>query len=177
MPDLTPKQARFVEEYLIDLNATQAAIRAGYSAKNADKIGSEVLGKTRVAEAVAEAQAARSERAEITQDMVLRELGLLGFSNMLDYVEVQKDGTAYVDLSELTRDQAAAITEATVEEYTEGRGEDARNVKRVKIKLADKKGALVDIGKHLGMFDDKLRLTDADGNKLEFTVNLVKPKE
>ncbi len=70
MSDLTPKQARFVEEYLLDLNATQAAIRAGYSARNADKIGSELLGKTRVAEAVKAAQQARTERTEITQDEV-----------------------------------------------------------------------------------------------------------
>ena len=71
---LTPKQARFVEEYLLDLNATQAAIRAGYSARNADKIGPELLGKTRVAEAVKAAQQARSGRTEITQDEVIQGL-------------------------------------------------------------------------------------------------------
>ncbi len=71
---LTPRQARFVEEYLIDLNATQAAIRAGYSAKNADKIGPELLGKTRVAEAIAKAQAKRSERIAISQDDVVKGL-------------------------------------------------------------------------------------------------------
>ncbi len=71
---MTPKQKLFVEEYLIDLNATQAAIRAGYSARNADKIGSELLGKTRVAEAVKAAQQARSERTEITQDEVIQGL-------------------------------------------------------------------------------------------------------
>ncbi len=71
---LTPRQARFVDEYLIDLNATQAAIRAGYSAKNADKIGPELLGKTRVAEAIAKAQAKRSERIAISQDDVVRGL-------------------------------------------------------------------------------------------------------
>ncbi len=71
---LTPRQARFVDEYLIDLNATQAAIRAGYSANNADKIGPELLGKTRVAEAIQEAQAKRSERIAISQDDVVRGL-------------------------------------------------------------------------------------------------------
>ncbi len=74
MSDLTPRQARFVEEYLLDLNATQAAIRAGYSARNADKIGPELLGKTRVAEAVKAAQQARSGRTEITQDEVIQGL-------------------------------------------------------------------------------------------------------
>ncbi len=71
---LTPRQARFVEEYLVDLNATQAAIRAGYSARNADKIGPELLGKTRVAEAVKAAQQARTERTGITQDEVIQGL-------------------------------------------------------------------------------------------------------
>ncbi len=68
---LTPKQQRFVEEYLIDLNATQAAIRAGYSKKNADKIGSQLLGKTRVAASIREAQEKRTRRTEITADYVL----------------------------------------------------------------------------------------------------------
>jgi phage terminase small subunit len=71
---LTAKQARFVEEYLIDLNATQAAVRAGYSARNADKIGPELLGKTRVAEAIKAAQQTRSDRTGITQDEVIRGL-------------------------------------------------------------------------------------------------------
>ena len=71
---LTAKQARFVEEYLIDLNATQAAIRAGYSARNADKIGPELLGKTRVAAAIQDAKETRSERTGITQDEVIQGL-------------------------------------------------------------------------------------------------------
>ncbi len=71
---LTPRQARFVEEYLIDLNATQAARRAGYSSNNADKIGSRLVGESRVAEAIAEAQAKRSERVTVSQDDVVRGL-------------------------------------------------------------------------------------------------------
>ncbi len=71
---LTPKQARFVEEYLIDLNATQAAIRAGYSAKTANEQGAQLLAKLSIREAVAEAQAIRSKRTEITQDEVIQGL-------------------------------------------------------------------------------------------------------
>jgi hypothetical protein len=71
---LTPKQERFVAEYLLDLNATAAARRAGYSAPNADKIGPELLGKTRVREAIQTAQAARAERTQLTQDWVVRQL-------------------------------------------------------------------------------------------------------
>ncbi len=71
---LTAKQQLFIEEYLVDLNATQAAIRAGYSARNADKIGPELLGKTRVAEAIKVAQQGRSDRTGITQDEVIQGL-------------------------------------------------------------------------------------------------------
>ncbi len=74
MSDLTPKQARFVEEYLLDLNATQAAIRAGYSKKTANEQGAQLLAKLSIREAVAEAQAIRSKRTEITQDEVIQGL-------------------------------------------------------------------------------------------------------
>lgn len=71
---LTPKQERFVQEYLVDLNATAAAKRAGYSAKNADKIGSELLGKTRVSQAIQDAIKQRNQRTEIDQDYVIGKL-------------------------------------------------------------------------------------------------------
>ncbi len=74
MSDLTPKQARFVEEYLLDLNATQAAIRAGYSKKTANEQGAQLLAKLSIRQAVAEAQAIRSKRTEITQDEVIEGL-------------------------------------------------------------------------------------------------------
>ncbi len=74
MSDLTPKQAGFVEEYLIDLNATQAAIRAGYSKKTANEQGAQLLAKLSIRQAVAEAQAIRSKRTAITQDEVIQGL-------------------------------------------------------------------------------------------------------
>ena len=147
----TPKQRKFVSEYLIDLNATQAAIRAGYSKKNADKIGSQLLGKTRVAEAITKRQSQLAQKAEITQEKVAAEYAKLAFSNMLDYITVGADGYAYIDLSKLNRDQASAIQEITVDEYVDGRGEDAREVKKVKLKLTDKRAALDSISKMLGL--------------------------
>ncbi len=74
---MTPKQAAFVEEYLIDLNSTQAAIRAGYSAKTAEWIGPQLLGKTHVAAEVAKRMEDRSKRTEITQDRVLTDIELI----------------------------------------------------------------------------------------------------
>jgi len=150
------RQKRFAGEYIIDLNATQAAIRAGYSVKTAGAKGFELLKIVEISAAITSALEKRAKRTEITQDMVVKELARLGFNNMLDYIQVTPGGDAYIDLSKLTRDQAAAITEITVDEYAEGRGDEARLVKKVKIKLADKKGPLELLGKHLGMFREKL---------------------
>jgi phage terminase small subunit len=150
MAELNARQQRFVDEYLIDLNATQAAIRAGYSKDTAAVIGAENLRKPNIAAIIAERQSKIAQKSEITQERVLNEYAKLGFLNMQDYIKVQSDGSAYIDLSRLTREQAAAIQEITVDEYTEGRGEDTRDVKRVKVKLYDKKGALDSICKMLG---------------------------
>ena len=170
MAGLTPKQERFCEEYLVDLNASAAARRAGYSKDTAGAIGNENLTKPEIASRVAELRQARSERVQVDSDRVLRELCLLGFSNMADFLRNQEDGTAFLDFSMLTRDQAAAIQEFVVDEYMEGKGEDARPVKKTKFKLADKKSALVEIGRHLGMFDDKLRLMGGDGGPLNVII-------
>jgi phage terminase small subunit len=154
---LTPKQARFVQEYLIDLNAAQAAIRAGYSAKTARVIGHEILTKPDIAAAIEKAMAERAERTRLTADWVVEELRKLAGANMLDYMKSTPQGDPYLDFSALTRDQGAALHEVTVEDYVEGRGEDARAVKRVKFRLHDKQVALVSLGRHLGIFDQKAR--------------------
>jgi len=108
-----------------------------------------------------ELRAGIEKRTEITVDRVLNELALLGFANMLDYVRITDGGEPFINLSDLTREQAAAISETLVEDYFEGRGEDARQVRKVKIKFYDKRAALEAIGKHLGMFKDVLDHTGA----------------
>jgi phage terminase small subunit len=74
---LTDKQKRFVKEYLIDSNATQACIRAGYSKKNADKIGPELLGNSRVREAVDKAQQKQSDKLQITAESIINDLSYI----------------------------------------------------------------------------------------------------
>lgn len=140
---LTEKQKRFVAEYLVDLNATQAAIRAGYSKKNADKIGHELLGKTRVSDAIQEAMNERSSRTEITQDMVIQELAAIGFSRATDYVRIQDGIVLIKDTDGLTDAQKSAI--ASIEDGKYG----------AKVRLHDKVRALEKLGEHLGMFHGK----------------------
>ncbi|QNQ39402.1 terminase small subunit [Brucella intermedia] len=152
---LTPKQEAFVAQYLLDLNATQAAIRAGYSEKTATEQGSRLLTNVKVQEAIAKGQNKTAAKLEITKERIVEELAKIGFSNMLDYMRAGTDGDPYLDFSSLTREQAAALAEVTVEDFKDGRGEDARDVRRIKFKLHDKKGALVDLAKMLGFMVEK----------------------
>lgn len=147
---MTPRRRRFVDEYLVDLNAAAAARRCGLS----DITGYpyRLLKDPEVAAAIAAGMAERSRRTAITADAVLGELARIGFSNMLDYMTPGEDGDLFVDLARLDRARAAAIAEVTVEDFKDGRTKDAREVRRVKFKLLDKRAALVDIGRHLGMF-------------------------
>ena len=152
---LTLKQQIFVREYLKNPNASQAALVAGYSKKTAPWIGQALLQKGYIIEALGNISAKVEDKLAISVERVLAEYAKLGFVNMADFIEVQRDGTAYCDLSRLTRDQAAAIQEINTEEYVEGKGEDSRPVRKVKIKLHDKKGSLDSIARHLQMFVDR----------------------
>lgn len=154
---LTPKQAQFVREYLIDLNATQAAIRAGYSAKTAEWIGPQLLTKSHVASAVGAAQQKRGEKTGVTAERVVQEIARLAF---FDPRKLLKSDGEPVPLQELDDDTAAAI--AGVETATERqRGEEGVTVIR-KYKIADKNSALEKLAKHLGIYElDNHQKTDA----------------
>lgn len=170
MAKLTAKQQRFCDEYLIDLNATQAAIRAGYSEKNADKIGSELLGKTRVAEYIQERKLDRVKRTEITQDMVLRELAIIAFSNAADYASVIEK-QAMIEVDGLTVPMVDAdgnkVMYRTVEpvltaDLTEEQKKALSVIKKgrdgFEVKPYDKVKALELLGKHLGMWTEKIEM-------------------
>ena len=148
---LTPRQKLFVDEYLIDLNATQAAIRAGYSPNNADKIGSELLGKTRVSDAISKAMAERSRRTGINQDRILMELAKIALVNPENVVDF--DEATILD-SALPED-LAAVASVKVKRFPTKEGE---GIER-EIKFYDKTKALDLAGRHLGMFKDKLEVS------------------
>ena len=150
---MTKKQKRFVEEYLIDLNATQAAIRAGYSPATAKEIGCENLTKPNIAAAISQAMAERSKRTGINQDRVLQELARIGFAKITDVVDPE---TAKIK-SDASDDDLACIQSIKIKPNEFGTERE--------VKLYDKKSALVDLGKHLGLFKDKLELNgDMDLN-------------
>ena len=120
-----------------------------------------------VAQRIQELRDIAAARTTITSARILEEIAKIGFANMMDYVKIQEDGSGYIDLKDMDRDKAAAISEIVVDEYVEGRGEDARQVKRVRLKLHDKRAALVDMGKHLGMFSQRVEVTGKDGGPIQ----------
>jgi phage terminase small subunit len=160
---LTAKQQAFVNEYTVDLNATQAAIRAGYSEDTAQVIGSENLSKPLVSEAIQVALDLRAERTRITADRVLVEVAKLGFSNIKD---IFTESGQLKNLSSIPDELAAAIQ--SVEVVTRKvSGSEANEVEYVhKIKMADKKASLELLGKHLKLFADRTEITGADGKDL-----------
>jgi len=172
---MTPKQKLFVEEYLVDLNATQAAIRAGYSPKWANKQAHTLIDKNRqIAKAIQEALAEREKRTEITSDMVLRELARIAFSDTRNLY--REDGSMKLP-HELDDDTAASLAGVdTFEETSEGM---VIGYTR-KVKRWDKAKALELLGKHLGMFTEKRELTGPNGSPLhppQLVVNFVKPEQ
>jgi phage terminase small subunit len=158
----TAKQQAFIHAYLTSFDATKAAIAAGYSRRSAVAQASQQLHNPKVSNEITRLMTLKLKKIDVTTDHVIAEIARLGFSNMADYIEVQPDGSAAINLLKLSREQTAAIQEITVDEYTEGRGEDARQVKRVKFKLADKKGPLELLGKHLKLFAERIEVTQVD---------------
>jgi phage terminase small subunit len=168
--ELTAKQRAFVREYLIDLNATQAAIRAGYSEATAKDIGCENLAKPNIKSAIEAAMKIRSERTDITADRVLKELAKIGFSDLRKAVrwdsslvteEDNPDGGDVAVIKRIVTNQVTLVASDDLDDDTAmAISEISQNAAGgVKIKLHDKRAALVDIGRHLGMFTDKLQVS------------------
>lgn len=146
---MTNKQARFIEEYLVDLNATQAAIRAGYSPNTANEQGAQLLAKLSIKDAIDKAMAERSARTGINQDRVVRELARIAFVKITDVAN--SDGTIKQDASD---DDLACIESLKVKTSDSDTGYMAER----EVKLASKMKALELLGKHLGMWNDKLNI-------------------
>lgn len=170
---LTPKQQRFVEEYLFDLNATQAATRAGYSARTAEWQGPQLLGKPHVAAAVAAGKASRSERTKIDADWVLRTLAEEKTADLSELFDDQGQVRPVKDWPMVFR-RGVVVGIESFEEYA-GRGAEREAIGMVrKIKLADRTRHLELIGRHVDVqaFRDAHALTGPNGAPLAVTVDL-----
>lgn len=158
MAKLTDKQQRFVDEYLIDLNATQAAIRAGYSVRTANEQGAQNLAKLSIQDAISKKMAARSRRTGVNAERVVLELAKVAFAKMTDIVDSK--GKIKEDASP---DDLACIESI---KYKESDNEYGGSVER-EVKIASKLKALELLGKHLGMWSDKFNVTVEKSEKLD----------
>ena len=174
---LAPKHARFVAEYVVDLNATQAAIRAGYSPKTATVQGPRLLRNARILSAISEKAQRVLEKADVTVDRVVQELALLGFADMRNYLRFDPNGSVYLDWTHMPEHATRVIQEIVQDEYVEGKGEDARLVKRTKFKLYPKTPALDLLAKYLGMLVQKHEHSGPGGVPIEpkVIVNFIRP--
>lgn len=158
MSELTAKQRAFVFEYLKDFNATAAYQRAGYAStgKAAESASSRLLSNVKVGEAIREAQQKLAIKAEVKREEVLAELMILGFSDIGQIMDFSGTEPKLRPANEISAAGRRMIKSVKVKRYFEGAGENAREVEVTEFSLWDKKGALELLGKHIGLFPNKV---------------------
>ena len=162
---LTAKQKMFCKEYIIDLNASQAVLRAGYKTKKPNIMGAENLSKPIIKNEIKRLMKGRVEKLDLDADMVLKELMKLGFSNIQNLYDKNGD---LLPIHKLPEDVAATITEVTEDQINEV------TVRR-KYKIASKAESLKPLGKHLKLFPNKHEVSGPGGEPI-VTVN-IDPKD
>lgn len=161
---LNDKQRRFAAEYLIDLNATQAAIRAGYSSRSAHVQAHELLKNPKIQTLVQDGKNRRAAKLEITADRVLKEIARLAFADHRNFFAA--DG-GLKPIHELDDDTAASLAGFEVEDVRIGSGEGAEFVRTRKIKTYDKTRSLEQLGKYMKLFTEKHEHSGPDGAPLQ----------
>lgn len=182
---LTPKQELFVKEYLIDLNATQAALRAGYSEKTARQIGQENLSKPAIMQEIQKNMNVRAERVEISADRVLQELGAIAFHDVNDVVyvdtrdyisgwkEVKKETETEPEVKEPILDVAQMVIVKDLSELTPLQRKSIASIKQgkegIEIKFHDKIKAMELLGKHMKLFADQVEHSGSIQNTVDLS--------
>ena len=159
--EITDKMRQFVDEYLIDLNATQAAIRAGYSEATAQEQSSQLLDRPDIRELVEQRQKDRIDRTQLSQDLTVNELKTIAFSDVADFVIVKEGGVIEQrPFNELKKEQTRCVKKIkqTVRTAQSSDGSILHQTATLEIELHDKLKALELLGRHLGMFNDSIRL-------------------
>jgi len=178
---LTPKQELFCQEYLKDLNATQAAIRAKYSEKTANVQGPRLLVNVSVAKRIAELKGKRDERTKLTQDWIIKELKLIGGSDLQNYIDIDPNTGAirakgFEEMPPETSRALQSIKEdRVIKEDADGRKTTVYD--KVGFKMHDKIRALEILAKHKGMLVERHEVTGEDGGPIKIEYVLVKKKE
>lgn len=155
MPGLTEKQQRFVGEYLIMLNATQAAISAGYSPKTAKQQGSRLLTNVDVQRSIQKGRDAMQKRLEVSLDAVVAELIRVAFTGMSRFVVINEVGEPVIHLADCSEAEIDLLAEVHIEEIILIKEE--RRTQRVRIKVLDRLKALELLGNFLGSSNNETR--------------------
>ena len=159
---LTAKQQRFCDEYLVSLNSTSAAIKAGYSPKTAGVIGSENLKKPNIASYIKSRQVETSEKLECTKEIIIAELMKVGLSDVTNYVTIDEGGLIQaIPIDDMPENSTAALNSISEDRtimQTKDESEDIILKSKINFKMHDKVKALDLLGKHLGLFNDKLEI-------------------
>lgn len=182
MPRLAnPKRECFCQEYIIDNNATQAAERSKYSKRTANEQGSRLLANASVQQRIAELRAVREERTRVTQDRVVRELALLGFSDLQNYITIDKltgaiQAKGFEDMPpEESRALQSIKEDRAIKESADGKGVTVYD--KVSFKMHDKIRALEILARHLGMLVERHEVTGEDGGPVKIEYVLIKAKK
>lgn len=163
MRKLTNRQKRFVQEYLLDLNATQAAIRAGYSENTAQEQSSRLLSNVMIKAGIARMRKEAENRTKVRLDLIIQEYARFAFAGLSKFIRIDQAGQPILDLSRCTPEDLDLLAELRVD--GDGR------IRRIKIKQLDKLKALEALGKHLGLGE---KAANGPANDLSITFTEVK---
>ncbi len=163
---MTPRQQRFVEEYLLDLNAHQAALRAGYSPRTARQIATQLLRKPAIAEAIRQAMAARAERMRVSADRVIQELARVAFADIGRFLEA--DGVTLKNLDRIPADDRAAVQEVATAGKTGA---------VLRLRLHDKLRALDGLARHLGLYGKTARALSPEAVRAQWRADRARMDE
>jgi len=144
------KQEQFCQQYVIDLNGTKAAIRAGYSKRTANEQASRLLANVNIKERIAQLQAEIAERNQLKADDIIQELRALAFWNIKDFL---KPSNVIKDMTKVKRDVSKPVVGIKTKETRLTVGGATTTEVTTELKLADKRAALVDLGRHIGIFE------------------------
>jgi phage terminase small subunit len=180
---LTPKQSAFCREYVVDYNGTQAAIRAGYSRRTANRIASQVLSKLDIQKEIARRESLIENKTLVSKEKIMRELSILGFSDMQDHLKIDAVGCIQaVGIDDLPVGASRAIKKVkerrvikSVQGTKDKPSEDTILENTVEYELHDKINPLINMGKELGMFRDRKEI-GLDDQMVELILSALPPE-
>jgi phage terminase small subunit len=167
----TPKQHLFIEAYLIHKNATKAAIAAGFSERSANNQGTRLMANDAIRAKIEARLASTLDRYAVTSERIIRELALIGFGSIDDFIAVQDDGSLVVDFGTATREQMASLKSVEIDERTIDGA--APGVRKIKISMNDKRQALMDLAKIARLLPaDRHEHSGPGGGSIAFDANV-----